>query len=377
MSRWRCAIPGLLALSCGSPTPEPEIRIGALVVATGERRVTSGLAMAQAANLAEQQVNASGGIVVGGVPRRVHVILRDIGDQAERATSQARDLLNRDSVVALVGPQFSVGAIPVSSLAQQARVPMISPMSTHPGTTLGKPFVFRIAFTDDQQGKALARFARETLHAKRAALLYDVAMEYSRNLSQVFLAEFTAQGGTIVSEQQFTTDKADDFTDQLTRIRAARPDVIFAPNFTGADSIQVIQARRLGLDAIFLGSDTWSLESLRTVAEVDGAYFTVQWHPEIGTAESDSFVSRYRTAYGTTPDATAASTWDAFQVIFTAIRNTGSTHPDTIRRAIADTDGFRGVTGVLTYGAGGDPRKSVYIMQFVNGSGVFRKRVDP
>jgi len=377
MSRWCSAVPLLLALSCGSPAPAPEIRIGVLVVATGERRMTSGLAMTRAAELAEQRVNAAGGIVVRGVPRKVHVILRDIGDQAERATSQARDLLNRDSVVALVGPQFSVGAIPVSSLAQQARVPMISPMSTHPGTTLGKPFVFRIAFTDDQQGQALARFAVETLHARRAALLYDVSMEYSRNLAGVFQAQFAALGGTIVADQQFTTDQADDFTAQLTRIAAARPDVIFAPNFSRADSIQVIQARRLGLRATFLGSDTWSLESLRTVPEADGAYFTVQWHPGIGTAESDSFVARYRGAYGATPDATAASTWDAFQVIFAAIRDAGSVDPDSIRRAIAATDGFRGVTGVLTYGVGGDPRKSVYIMQFVNGSGVFRKRVDP
>jgi branched-chain amino acid transport system substrate-binding protein len=168
-----------------------------------------------------------------------------------------------------------------------------------------------------------------------------------------------------------------DFTAQLTRIRAAHPDVIFAPNFPSVDSMQVIQARRLGIKAIFLGSDSWHPKSLGTVPEADGAYFAAQWHPAIATAESDSFVARYRRMYNTTPDATGASTWDAFQVIFAAIRSAGSLEPDSIRSAIAVTHGFRGATGVLTYGSGGDPRKSVYIMRFVNGLGVFQQQIDP
>jgi branched-chain amino acid transport system substrate-binding protein len=375
MGRTLWAVSGILALACKGPAPE--IRIGVLVEETGTRRESSGVGMMQSSRLAEQLVNASGGILVGGVAHRVRVIYRDIGDQADRATSQARQLLNRDSVVALVGPQFSRDAIPVSSLAEQARVPMISPMSTHPQTTLDKSYVFRIAFTDDLQGKALAQFARETLHAKRAALLYDVALDYSRNLSQVFRAEFIARGGTVVADQQFTSDRAADFTSQLTRIGAANPEVIFAPNFTSADSIQVIQARRLGLRATFLGSDSWNPQILREVPEADGTYFAVQWHPGVATEETDSFVARYRLAYGANPDATGASTWDAFQIIFAAIRSAGSLNPDSIRQAIAATDGFRGVTGVLTYGNGGDPRKSVYIMRFVNRLGVFQRRVDP
>ncbi len=375
MSRVLWMVPGILALACTSPTPE--IRIGVLVGTTGARQVSSGVGTVQSALLAEQLVNASGGIVVGGRPHQVRVIIRDIGDQADRATSQARELLNRDSVVALVGPQFSRDAIPVASLAEQARVPMISPMSTHPNTTLGKRYVFRVAFTDDLQGEALARFARETLGAKRAALLYDVALDYSRNLSRVFQAEFTARGGVVVSDQQFTSDQATDFTAQLTRIRAARPDVIFAPNFTNADSIQVIQARQLGLGATFLGSDAWNDVSLREVPEAEGAYFTVLWHSAIATAEADSFLAQYRRAYATTPNTTAAATWDAFQMLFAAIRSAGSVNPDSIRDAIAATDGFRGATGVLNYRGGGDPRKSVYIMRLTNGQGVFQQLVDP
>jgi branched-chain amino acid transport system substrate-binding protein len=223
----------------------------------------------------------------------------------------------------------------------------------------------------------MARFAREVLHAKRAALLYDVTLDYSRNLSLVFREQFTALGGVIVSDQQFTSDQAVDFTGQLVRIRAARADVIYAPNFTTADSLQMIEARRLGIRTTFLGSDSWNPQSLRTIPAADGAYFAVQWHPGVSTAVSDSFVARYRRAYHTTPDATGASTWDAFQVILASIVAAGSIQPDSIRRAIAATQGFRGVTGVLSYTGGGDPPKSVYIMRFVNEAGVLQRRVDP
>lgn len=375
MGRSLWAVPGILALACNSAAPE--IRIGVLVGATGERRLSSGMGMMHSARLAEQEVNAAGGIMVSGVPHQVRVIFRDLGDKTDIATSQARDLLNRQGVVALVGPQFSRDAIPVASLAQQARVPMISPMSTHPNTTYGKPFVFRIAFMDDLQGRAMARYAREVLHAKRAALLYDVTLDYSHNLSQVFREHFTALGGVIVSDQQFTSDQAVNFTAHLTRIRSASPDVIYAPNFTTADSLQLIQARSLGVRATFLGSDAWNPQSLRTVPEADGAYFAVQWHAGVATAESDRYVARYRQVYGTVPDATGASTWDAFQVIFAAIAAAGSIEPDSVRKAIAATHGFRGATGVLSYTSGGDPDKSVYIMRFVNKAGVLQRRVDP
>ncbi len=375
MRRFFLACAAVSAVACAKPASD--IRIGLLVGATGQHRLSSGVAMVQSAELAAQIVNAAGGIMVRGVPHRVSVVIRDIGDQADIATSQARDLLNRDSVVALVGPQFSRDAIPVASLAQQARVPMISPMSTHPSTTLGKSYVFRIAFMDDVQGKALGIFARESLRAKRAALLYDVASDYSRNLTEVFRAEFTARGGVVVNDEQFTSDQASDFTAPLKRIRAAHPDLIFAPNFSGADSLLVNQAHELGLQVVFLGSDSWSPEILAPLPEMEGAYFTVQWHPGLATAASDSYVTQYRGAYSTLPDATGASTWDAFQVIFAAIRSAGSLEPDSIRRAIAATTGFRGATGVLSYVSGGDPRKSVYIMKFVKGQGVFQRRVDP
>jgi branched-chain amino acid transport system substrate-binding protein len=386
MARWpKAGVAGLgglllcLGLGLGqcAPAPDPEIRIGVLSYITGERRETSGVGTGEAVLLAERLLEEAGGLHIGNQRYRVRLLIRDIGDRADLATSEARRLLNEDGVIALIGPQFSRDAIPVSSLAEQARVPMITPMSSHPRTTEGKRFVFRVAYIDDIQGGAMARFAWETLGARKAALLYDVAGEYNRNLAQVFREAFQAAGGTIVADEQFTSDEANDFTTQLARVKLMAPDVVFSPNFIGPASLQLVQARRMGITATFLGTDSWDPDIMSSLVEARGSFATTPWHTRIGSEEADRFIERYRNAYGRVPLATAAATFDAMQLLFHAIEAAGSVDPAAIRDALAATEGFRGVTGDLSYRGGADPRKSVFILRVDERGGEFVRRMDP
>ena len=364
-----------IPLSCRR-LPDPEVRIGILSYVSGESRVTSGRSTIEAALLAQRELEERGGLKLSSGHYRVRLIVRDIADRSDIATSETRRLINEDSVVALVGPQFSRDAIPVASLAEQASIPMITPMSSHPRTTLGKRFVFRVAFSDDLQGAAMARFAYRTLGAHRAAILADVAGEYSRHLAEVFKREFERVGGQVVAVEQFTSDADPDFGPQLLRIRGARPDVIFLPNFIKPAATELVQARRLGIRAIFLGTDSWD-PRLSAVPEADGAYFTSQWHPGVGTPEGERFNAGYAAAYGRSPVTTAAATYDALQLLFQAIESAGSVDPAAIRDALAATRGYRGVTGELSYRGGGDPRKSVFVLQVIQGGAAFERRVDP
>src|SRR6476659_1059919 len=126
------------ALACRRE--QPPVRIGVLATLTGTRSETSGQPTLEAAQLMERQVNAKGGVLVGNARRKLVLDVRDIGDDAEGATRAAQIMINQDSVVAIIGPQFSVNAIPVANLAENAQMPMISPMSSHPRTTEGKHF---------------------------------------------------------------------------------------------------------------------------------------------------------------------------------------------------------------------------------------------
>ncbi len=364
------------AAACG-PRELPEFRIGVLASLSGTRSETSGRQTVEGAELAARVVNDSGGLTVGGRRYRVMVVIRDVGDQADKATAAARELINTERVAALVGPQFSRDALPVANLAEAAQVPMISPMSSNREVTRDKRFVFRVAFTDDVQGAAAARFALEQLKARRAAVLYDVAGEYSRGLAQEFVAHFERGGGRMVAREEFTTDAATDFRPQLRRIRAARPDVLFLPNFMPPLRSQLSQAREVGVAAVFLGSDSWDAGILAT-PESDGSFVVNQWHSGMASDSSSRRVlAAFRALYGHDARTTAAATWDAFHLLFHAARSAGSVDPSALRDGLAAIAGYQGVTGAISFAGGNDPAKSAAIVRVERGASRFERRLDP
>ena len=107
---------------------------------------------------------------------------------------------------------------------------MISPASTNPRVTEIGDFIFRVCFLDEFQGKVIARYALDTLKAKKGALLLDVKQDYSMGLGQFIKDAFTAGGGQIVAEKSYSSgDK--DFKAQLASIKTANPDVVFVPGY--------------------------------------------------------------------------------------------------------------------------------------------------
>lgn len=368
-----------LALGCHRDTEAPaELRVGVLAMLTGERAASSGAGTVDGARLATEELNAAGGLQLNG--RRHHVVLEiaDVKGDAESAVAEARRLINQRHVVALVGPQFSTTAIPVASVAEAARVPMISPMSSNPKTTDGKRYVFRVAFRDEVQGTVMARFARQDLQAKRAAVLFDVTNPGSADLSRMFKDAFEKTGGIVVAMEEFTPDQGSDHRAALARVLAATPDVLFLPNFSNVVVEQIRQARALGIDAAFLGSDSWDPSTILEEPAARGSFQAHQWHADV-TAASRAFVQRYVARFGRQPNSTAAATYDAFSLLFVALRAKGKSDSESIREGLAAVDRFDGVTGTLSYKGKGDPVRSVVIIRLdgADGTGQFHRVVTP
>ena len=248
----------------------------------------------------------------------------------DSATSVARALINQERIDALIGPQFSRHAIPVSVVAENARMPMLSPMSSNPATTAGKNFVFRLAFLDDFQGDVMGRFAAKELGASRAAVLYD----------------------------------------------ETTPDVLYLPNETERVVAQIRQARELGIDAVLLGADMWDVEVFKLIPECDGAFIAHQWHYAMDTPEARRFVELYRDSHSTVPKVTAAMTFDAINLLLRAIESRGSKDPDSIRAALAETGEYTGATGTIRFTGSPDPARSVVISKIHEGETSLFRVVD-
>ncbi len=365
--------------SCQPSTPnvpDDAVRIGVIGSLTGDD-ADSGKALVDGANLAADQVNREGGLQIGDKQRPIELVIGDTQSTPEGAVEAAQTLINQEEVVALVGPQYSRYAIPVARLAEQSRMPMISPRSTNQETTQGKEYVFRATFTDGFQGDVIARFVRDSLGSERAAVLYDIASPYNRGLAEVFQQVFTDSGGTIVAFESYTTGETN-FQAQLERILNGDPDVVFLPNYENEIPNQAKQIRQFGIQATLLGADSWgSMEQRDRIPELAGAYYSDQFVPDKDNDRTRGFITRFQETYDYPPPAGAAATYDSLGILFQAIENEGSTAPDTIRRGIANLGQYDGVTGTMVYQGSGDPTVSVAILKIESGTISLHKEITP
>lgn len=376
---------GLLLVGCGKPAA-PSVKIGLNAEITGDMSAV-GTSSRNAAEMLVAELNASGGLEVAGQKYLVELVVGDNTGKPDMAASTTQRLISQNNILAMVGPNSSGCAIPSSAIAESLGVTMISPWSTNPKTTVdpvtGKPkhFVFRGCFTDLFQARVLAKFTLETLKAKRAAVVFDVASEAPNGQATLFRETFEKNGGEIVAFETYTTgDK--DFSAQLTKIRAANPDVVFLPAYYNDVPLITQQARRLGITAAFVGSDAWSTPEIIKLggADVEGAYFCNHYSTEIATPAAQSFVASYTTKYGSQPDDVAALTYDSLGLLLGAVQASGKIDDRrAVRDALAAIPSYGGVTGTMrfTEAGGGDPEKSAVVLQIKGGKFVWVANAAP
>jgi len=369
------SIAGVLAVvliaACGGG--KPSVKIGLNTELTGEMPAV-GASSKNAAELFASQVNAAGGLQVGDQKIPIELVIGDNGAKADQAAAIAQRLIAQDNVVAMLGPDASACAIPAAGIAEALKCPMISPWSTNPKTTLdadGKPktYVFRACFIDTFQARVLAKFVLNNLHAKTAAALYDVASEAPNGQATLFKQTFEENGGKMVGFETYTTGDRD-FSAQLTKIKAANPDVIFLPAYYNDVPLIAQQARRLGITVPLVGSDAWSSPEIIKLggADIDGSYFCNHYSTQIATPVAQKFMSDYQAKYSQAPDDVAALTYDAFGLLCEAVKAAGKLDRQAVRDQLAKIAKYDGVTGTMQFQpASGDPIKSAVILQIKDG----------
>ena len=371
-------------LVAGGKVEAPTIRVGVVAELTGDIPAV-GASCKNAAEMAVKEVNDAGGLEVGGNKYKVDLFIEDNAGKADQSASAAQKLITQNNVVAIIGPNASRYAIPASEIAESSKVVLITPWSTNPKTTLDartgapKKYVFRSCFIDPFQGRVVAKFALDNLKAKKAAVLYDVASEYNKGIAEFFKKTFEEIGGQVVAFETYTTgDK--DFSAQLTKIKETNPDVIFLPNYYSEVPLQIQQAHRLGMTTPFLGSDSWGSADLLKLGgqDLEGYYFSTHYAADAATPIATKFIAAYKAKYSSTPDDVAALTYDAFGLLWTALKNAGKVDRQAVRDALAKVPQYEGVTGNMKFQEGsGDPIKSAVILQIKNGQFVWFANANP
>ncbi|MFZ4598641.1 MAG: ABC transporter substrate-binding protein [Terrimicrobiaceae bacterium] len=365
----------LLVVGCKKAppgTPSQEIVIGEFASLTGGT-ASFGQSSHKGVEMAVDEVNAAGGVL----GKKVRLVSEDNQSKAGESATVVRRMISRDQIVALIGEVASSRSLEAAPIAQQNKIPMISPASTNPKVTEVGDYVFRVCFIDPFQGAVLAKFMLQS-GWKNAAILTDVKQDYAVGLTEFFKDYFTKNGGTIVSEQSYSSgDK--DFKAQLTSIRGANPQAILVSGYYNEAGLIASQARELDLNVPLLGGDGWDSPSLVDVAgaAMEGNFFSNHFSAEDTSPAVQNFLVKFKAKYNEDPDAMAALGYDATNLLFDAIKRAGSTESAGLRTAIASTKNFPGVTGSITLDEKRNASKPAVILVVKDGKFRYVETVTP
>lgn len=336
-----------------------EWRVGAYLPLSGPD-TQYGVDTKEGIELAVEEINHAGGVK----GRPLKLLFEDDKSNPQEATNKVLQLIDRDKVVALLGEVTSSRSKASGIVANKKRVPMIT-TSTNAEITKVGPFVFRNCFTDEVQGKWGADFVVSTLGKKRLALLYASDDLYSSGLAQEFRAHAKSLGAQVVIEKSFLKAETN-FTTYLNEIKEKKPDAIYAPTYYAAMIPIARQAKAAGLlGTAFVGGDGWDADELLKDAgdEMEGAYFTNHYAPDVPWEASKLFLARYNARFKHAPTGAAAQGYDAARILADAMARAKGESPDDLREAIQATRGFQGATGTITIDGERNADKSVVIVQ--------------
>lgn len=365
----------LVTAGCGSSEKEQAdvIKIGVYEPLTGTN-AAGGQMTVEGIKLANQLYPE----VLG---KNVELVIVDNKSEKQEAANAVERLIGNDNVNVIIGSYGSSLSMSGGPVAADNGVAVIGCSPTNPAVTLDNDYYFRVCFIDPFQGTVMANYAMNTLGAKTAAIVQDVQQDYSVGLSSYFEKAFKAANGedSIVEKVNYNTgDK--DFSAQLTAVKAANPDVIFAPGNFLECGILVAKARELGITVPVLGGDTWEAEEfLSQVKDYKDIYFSTHFTAEEPvTPMSTTFLDEYAKAYPDKPaNAFGALGFDTYILALDAMERAGSADSQAIRDALAATEGFEGATGVITLDENGDATKTAVIKKVENGKFVYETKVDP
>lgn len=351
-----------------------ELKIGAVFPMTGAI-ATYGQESVNGIKMALAEINKLG---VKG--RKIKLFVEDNRGETMDSASAVKKLIEVDGVDAIIGSVASSNTLAGAPIAQNAKVPMLTPASTSEKVTKTGDFISRTCFTDDFQGAVMAKFAFENLKKRRVAIIIDNSSDYSKGLAATFKKEFVKMGGVLASEEDFAyVQKDNDFRSLLRKLNRTKPDVVFLPGYYTEVGLILKQARQSGINIPFLGGDGWDSPKLQELAgeAVNGNYISSHFSPDDKSATVMKFVKEYVANYNSKPGAMAALGYDGMLVMADALNRAKTFAHGDIQKAILATKNFQGVTGNISIDSHRNATKSAVVLETTTTGMIFNAKVNP
>ena len=339
-----CAGALLVSGGCRSRQSESTIRVGSVLPLTGDI-ASYGVAAKRGVDLAVDELNRAGGVT----GRRLEVLYEDDQGQVNQAVAAMQKLVSVDRVAAVIGSAASSVTLALCPIANREKVPLITPISSSEElTSKGGPYFFRVCPSDVLQAQMMADWFKED-GRRKAAILY-VNNSWGQSLRQEFEAKFRASGGEIVAAEAVREGDRD-MRAQLTKIKAAAPDALYAITHGKEGGVILLQARELALAKPIYGADVWGSPELMETARDAAKGVRIIVPTKFEGPKYSGFAAVFSKKYGAEPDVYAAYSYDLTYALAAALAKSPS--GDGLREALAGTS-YEGVTGLTKFDEHGD-----------------------
>lgn len=345
-----------------------ELKIGLMCPLTG-KWASEGQDMKNIVSLLVNEVNKAGGIKGNTLTL---VVEDDAGDP--RTASLAAQKLASAGVIAVIGTYGSAVTEASQNILDEAGLVQIATGSTSVRLTEKKlSHFFRVCPRDDQQGQVAARLIAASDY-KNVALLHDNS-SYSKGLAEETREELKKKGVKVGFYDALTPGERD-YTAILTKLKAAKPDLVFFTGYYPETGMLLRQKAEMGWRVPMMGGDAANHQDLVKIAGADAAkgYFFISppLPQDLDSPTSKEFLTAFRSAYDSLPVSVwAVLAGDAFKVIASALE-AGKTTPDAIAAYLKNaTEPFKAISGDIVFDKKGDRVSELYRTYVVNEKGVF------
>ncbi len=340
---------------------EDTIKIGINVPLTGFA-ASDGKSALNGAKLAVEQINATGGVL----GKNLELVVYDDQASPKQSVPIATKLIEKDKVILGISGSYSGASRAAAGIYQAAKVPYIAAFAVHPDITRAGNYVFRTSFMGEVQGRAGAKLAGEVLGKKRAVLIV-LNNDFGKSLAAGFKEKAGEFGIKIVNEYQYSI-KDRQFGPIVSRVRADKPEVIYATGYFFTAGPLVNQLRAAGVDAVVIGQEGYDSDTFIKIAgkASEGVIITTSLDRDSNEPEAKSFIQDYEKKYNAKVDMVAASGHTAVKVAAAAIAKAGKLDKDAIRDAMSKIK-VKAATGTISFNSLGEVVKDVQVQIVKNG----------
>ena len=349
---------GLVSL----PAVAASIKIGFNVPLTGFA-AADGKSALNGAQLAVEQINGAGGIN-GDM---LELVIYDDQASPKEAVPIAQKLIEKDGVVAAVSGSYSGSTRAAAGIFQESKVPYIAAYAIHPDITRAGNYVFRTSFVGEVQGRAGAKLVGDIMGFKTAVIV-TIKNDFGQSLAAGFKESAEDFGIKVLGEYEYSISDRQ-FGPIVSKIRADKPDVIYATGYFFTAGPLVSQLRAAGIKTQVIGQEGYDSQNYIKIAgaAAEGTIITTSLDRGSKSTETQGFIEAFEAKTGHKSDMVAASSHTAIKVIAAAIKSAGTSDRAAIRDAIAATN-LIASTGKISFNDLGEVLKSVQVQIVKDGN---------